>query len=141
MQPQLLATPHLKLYINARVAGFVVGMSYSIETPHRSLEAIDNISSQELAVATYKIRANFNVICPRSTLGLEGAGVAYSLNQLPLGKYLNIILLDKVTDKIVFQMEQAVVDSQNWQIQPKGLMSGQFSVTGIVGSSDVIGVS
>jgi hypothetical protein len=136
MQPQIVAAPHLKCYINNTLAGYVTGFSYTINTQHRSIEAIDNVQTQELAVSNYNIQASFSVISSRVLLGLEGAGVAVYADQLPRHKYLDIVLLDRVSERIVFQAINAVIETQSWTAQAKGLMTGQFTVKAIAFLSD-----
>lgn len=136
MQPQILSGAHLKCYINNSLAGYVTGFNYSVVTNHRAIEAIDNVQAQELAPSSYSVAASFSIISSRVLMGLEGAGVAVYADQLPRHKYLDIVLLDKVTGRIVFQAINAVIDAQSWTAQAKGLMSGQFSVKALSFTSD-----
>jgi hypothetical protein len=136
MQPQILAAAHLKCYINNSLAGYVTGFNYSINTQHRSIEAVDNVQAQELAPSTYTVTASFQMVSSRVLMGLEGAGIGVYADQLPRHKYLDIVILDRVTERIVFQAVKAVVETQSWTAQAKGLLSGQFTVKALSFMSD-----
>lgn len=136
MQPSTIAAPHLKCFIDGRLAGFVVGFNYSIDSSHRTINAIDEVRAQEHAAASYGVSANFAVISSRALLGLEGAGITVYADALPRQKYLTITIVDRITDKIVFQAESAVVENQSWSVQPKGLVTGQFSIKALMSISD-----
>lgn len=136
MQPVTIAGPHLKCYINNTLAGYVTSIQYTVNTAHRKIDAIDNIQSQELAVANYEVSANIGLVSSRILMGLEGAGITTSADKLPILKYLSIVVLDKVTDRIVFEAQKAVVESQSWTVQAKGLLTGQFAIKAIGFSTD-----
>ena len=89
-----------------------------------------------MAPATYGVSANFAVISSRVLLGLEGAGITVYADALPRQKYTTITILDRITDKIVFQTERSVVETQSWSVQPKGVVTGQFTIRGIMAVSD-----
>jgi hypothetical protein len=68
--------------------------------------------------------------------GLEGAGLTVFADQLPRQKYLKIVVVDRVTDRVVFEVISAVLISQTWQAVPRQLMQGNFTIKALSYTSD-----
>ncbi len=63
--------------------------------------------------------------------GLEGKGIAASQKDILSEKYIGIVVVDRVTDSVVFQCDRVAVTSQKWSVKSKGILEGSFSFEAI----------
>jgi hypothetical protein len=119
------------LYLNNVKAGFVTGFDFRATNNRRAVGELDSITPAELIPGNTAV--NGTVTCMRIRLdgGLEGRGIAPSERNLLLEKYISILLVDRLTDSVIFRCDNAAVVDQNWSIRSKGLLEGSFSFIGI----------
>jgi hypothetical protein len=135
-QAQSTAASSYKLYINNRVFGIATGFEFSEEVGRRAIYGLDQITPYELAPGTNTITGRIDCIKARNDGGLEGRGVATSHNNRLLEKYISIMLVDRITDKVVFRCDEAAVNNQTWRTEAKMIMRGSFTFTGISRTSE-----
>jgi hypothetical protein len=53
-------------------------------------------------------------------------------------KYITITLVDRLTDKVILEVQHAAVDNQEWVADVRGLVRGSFTWEGIywIGEND-----
>lgn len=120
-----------KLWINNRIIGIATGFEWTSDPGRRPIYGLDQMQPFELAPGPSTITGRVDCIRVRDDGGLEGRGIAASDRNQTLEKYISIMLIDRVSDKVVFRCDQAAVNSQTWRVEAKGLLRGSFSFSGI----------
>jgi len=46
-------------------------------------------------------------------------------------KYIDVLILDRLTGLAIFRMDTAAVNSQSWRVSEKGVLTGNFEIEGI----------
>jgi len=133
----VIAGCHLKCLINGQVFGYVSGVpQLNVDSPYRQVQEIDSNITKELIPTQTTISGTLQVLRGRSTGGLEGAGMAASGRDALLQKYIDIQLVDRVTDEVVFWAIKCQITRQTWAITPKQLVVGQISFIGVEFAND-----
>ena len=121
----------VKVYINGQVYSPVTGIRWSSSTGRHAIYGIDQATPFELATADASVKGTVDVIRIRNSGGLEKAGIAAPEQKLLLEKYFSITVVDRITDTVILQIDEAAISDQNWQAVSKGIISGSFSFEGI----------
>lgn len=127
MQTKVLSGPHVKCVVNGRTLGIVTSFQYSIRTPHRPAQGLDQTTVQEWIPTTYLVMGQVGIVRVRGDGGLEGAGLAAFSADLLRQKYLQIDLVDRLTERVLFSAINAVVTGQAWQVEARDVVRGQFT--------------
>ncbi len=127
-----------KLYINNRIFGVTTGFEWSSEVGRRPIYGLDNVNPFELAPSVNSVRGKVDCVRIRLDGGLEGRGItAGSTDQDIISeKYISIVLIDRLTDTVIFRCDQCAVQSQSWRVDAKNVMRGNFSFLGIEWSNE-----
>jgi hypothetical protein len=120
-----------KLYINNRIFGIATGFEFTTGAGRRPIFGLDNVGALELAPANNSVTGKVDCIRIRLDGGLEGRGIAARDEDVMLEKYISIILIDRLTDSVVFRCDQAAVQQQTWRVDAKQVMRGNFTFLGI----------
>jgi len=129
--PLTVSAPHVVCYMNGVMFGLIVGLpQWNIETAQREGRGIDSNTVQELIPGSFRVSGTFQVLRGRETGGLEGAGLVASGRAMLQQKYINIELVDRLTDTTLFKATRCAIDRQSWSVQPKGLVMGTFGFIG-----------
>ncbi len=81
----------------------------------------------ELAPGAYSVKGTIEFTKVRSDGGLEGRAIAVSQNNILLEKYIQITIVDRATDVVIFRSDHAAITGQQWTASAKTLMSGSCS--------------
>jgi len=128
----VIAGHHVKCYINGVLLGYITGMpAWTIDTEYRPALEIDSNIPRELMPGQFRVTGTFTILRGRDTGGLEGAGMVATAKDMLLQKYLNIELVDRLTDQTIFRATQCQVTRQSWTTAPKQLVTGTFNWMGI----------
>ncbi len=127
-----------KLYINNRIFGIATGFEWSSEAGRKAIYGLDSVNPFELAPGANSVRGKVDCIRIRLDGGLEGRGIAAPSNGQDIlsEKYISIVLVDRLTDTVVFRCDQCAVQSQSWRTDTKNIMRGNFSFLGIEWSNE-----
>jgi hypothetical protein len=136
MSTSLIAAPHLKVFINGRLLGWAFGIHYKKRTPVRELFGIDCSIPSELAFTTYHVQGTIQIYRGRYQGEAEGLGMSAFANKLLRQKYITIEVVDRITDCVISKFLECVIIDQDWNVAPKGLLSGTFSFLGIDASNE-----
>lgn len=130
--PSIIAAHHLVCYINGVLFGYINGMpQWNVDTEYREARGIDTNEAFELMPGQSRVSGTFTILRGRDTGGLEGAGLVASGQKMLQQKYMTIEMVDRLTNQTVFRALRCQVTRQSWSAQPKGLVTGTFTWTGI----------
>lgn len=127
----------IRVFINGKIYPPVVSFRFSASTGREAIHGIDKSEAQELAPGATTIKGTMEVIRIRASGGLEGAGIAAPERKILQEKYFSLTIIDRVTDTVVLQIDQAAITDQNWQTASKSITTGSFSFEGIGWSNEV----
>lgn len=125
MSRSILATSaRVVLYANGRHYAQVTNFAWSAATPPKAIYGLDSGEPYELAPTITKVTGTMGLLRAVGDGGLEGAGVAPHLPDLPRGRYFSVTLVDRLTDVQIFRAERCWVVSQSWDVPSKGRITG-----------------
>lgn len=132
----VVASAHLKVFVNGRLLGWSTGFQPRIRTPQRAAGGIDTSVTFELMPTTYEVSGTIDVLRGRAQGGAEGLGMAAFARDLLKQKYSTIELVDRASDQVMMKVVGAVIDEQSWSVAPKGIVTGRFSFVGLDWSNE-----
>lgn len=124
-------------YINGFVYGLVTGMSFGSATPHKELRGIDSQFPIELAPTMVSISGQLELLRRAGDGGLEAAGITAQFQQITQQRYFSIMLLDRLTNSVLFQANYCVCTGQQWGIPSRGIVTGSFPFTALEWNNEV----
>lgn len=129
----------LQVYINGELFAVCTGLRWNTSTGRRAINGIDKMSPFELAPGQTAVKGSIDCLRLRQDGGLEGRGIAAP--DLPRGtsggsyllyeKYFALAVVDRSTDTIILAIDNCAVGDQNWNVNAKGMLTGNFSFVGI----------
>lgn len=131
MNSRLVIGSKTFLYINGQKWAKCTGFGFQSVTPHKANMGIDNADPYELMVTTNQVKGQFSCLRSSGDGGIEATGFTAPFQYLPIQKYFSITLVDRLYDLVLFQANECVVLSQDWQIPTKGIMMGQVLFEGL----------
>lgn len=131
-----LAGAHCKMYVNGQPFARVATFSFTATTTHRDISVVDTLDSYELAPTGTKVLGQMVIYRLHKDGGAEGAGMKAPPPDLARQKYFSLLLLDRLTDTVVFRADQCVVQSETWNFA-KGLVTGTVSIQGQTWGNEV----
>lgn len=123
-------------YINGSVLG-VNSIHFTSDTPRRAVYCLDMQFPGELVLQSTRIVGTLGLYRQASDGGIEGLGMIATTPDLMSEKYFAILLVDRVTDTVIFSAEQCSVLSQEWSIGIKDVMRGTIQFQAISWSNEV----
>lgn len=140
---RVITAANVTCYVNGTQFGRVAGFTWRSSTARRALYGLDLVDPQELAPTQAKVTGLLRLYRTVGDGGAEGAGMAASFEDLPREKYFTVQLIDRGSDKVLFQAQLCSVVSQSWEIQSKGIVTGQLEFEAISWSNEIhpLGVS
>lgn len=131
MRSKLLSSAKVLCYINGQLFGRVTSFRWTSGTPRKELHGIDSSEPYELAQTTTRIVGTLGLLRQSMDGGLQGPGVVAQFANLTREKYFTIALVDRTSDTVIFQSNECSVEEENWELNPKSLMSGTLTFKGI----------
>ena len=126
-----LASAHLKVFVNWKLLGYVMGVpTWLVRSEWGRLRELDTVATRQLTPRLFEVSGTMQVLRGRSTGGLEGAGMVPSAETMLRQKYLTIEIQDRITQDIVYRAIECTFQQQQWRIDPKGLVTGNFNFEG-----------
>jgi len=135
-RPRLISSARLLVYLNGRLYGRCAGISWQPTTPKRAARAVDTPLVQEYMPTTVEVTGAMTIYRMIADGGTEGAGIQANQIDTAREKYFTITLVERTTDTVVLQINQATVQSQAWSVSPRGLLMGQISFTAIISTNE-----
>ena len=127
----------IRVFINGKIYSSIVSVRWSTSNGMHAIMGIDSSTPFELASSTCSVKGTFEILRIRASGGLEGAGISPPEAAVLLGKYFGLTIVDRLSDTVILQVDEAAVVDQNWTISTRSLMSGSFSFEGIGWTNEV----
>lgn len=119
MSTSILTSPSLRVFINNKVYGKVTSFSHTVDRGLRTRRGVDELLPAEIVEGPVTVRGQMDVIRLRYDAGLEGGGLVALPGRIPLEKYISIRVIDRRSDTVVFQADQARVLAYNFVVRPR----------------------
>lgn len=107
-------------------------------TPRKEIRGIDTLEIVELAPVGASVRGSLQVYRFHRDGGIEAAGLAATFDSLTREKYASVMVIDRLTDTVLMQVDKFCVQHQNWAITPRSFVIGTVSFTGIDYNNDAV---
>lgn len=127
---RLVVGAHVVCYINGQMYGRTADVGWSETTPRREVHVIDYLPPWELIQTGVTIHGTMTIYRLHKDGGIEASGMKAVWADLTKEKYFSIMLLDRVTDTVMFQADKCSVLSQNWRIG-RGYVMGTINFTAL----------
>jgi hypothetical protein len=121
----------IKVFINGRLYPWIVSARWNASYGRHAITGIDQSTPFELPSGACTIKGTFDVLRIRATGGLQGAGIAPPERKVLQERYFSLTIVDRLTDSVILQIDQAAVTEENWQTAAKAILSGSFSYEGM----------
>lgn len=128
----LLVGAHARCYLNNQPFGRIADFSWDDNTPRKEIKVCDYLPPWELLQTGASVRCNASIYRIHMDGGIEGAGMrAPSWLDLPREKYFSFLVLDRLTDTVLFRADKCSVEHQSWRIG-RGYVMGTVSFLGLL---------
>ena len=124
------------LYINGRIFGVATGISWNAPTGSQARYGIDRQTPFEILSTQSSISGTVECLRHHNTAGVEGAGIVPVEDQLSKARYFFLQLVDRQTDSVILQVPKAALQSQQWRVQARGVLTGSFTFEGLEWSNE-----
>jgi hypothetical protein len=128
---------HVIVYINGQIFGRCIDFRPTMSTPSKEIGGIDNIDLIELAPTVTRTSFTMTVWRTIGDGGVEGLGIAPSIAEIQRGKYFSVMLLERVSDTVLFEARWCRVESQSWGFVSKSLTQGTINCKAITSNNEV----
>lgn len=134
----LVVGAHLRVYVNGQPYGRTIEGEFSILTPQKELHVLDTFVPAELVQQAASVQGSIRVYKQHGDGGAQAAGIGPSLADLSLAKYFSILVLDRVTDTVVFRADRCSLEQERWGLPTRGYVTGQFSFKALNYSNETV---
>ena len=117
--------------VNSTLFGRVSSLNYTLNTPQKEIRGVDILVPLESTPVACSLSGTISIYRLRRDGGVEAAGMIPTWDSLTRGKYFSLTVIDRRIDNVIFQCSKCSVTSQNWGINPKGMVIGSISFNGI----------
>ena len=133
----LVTGPGVQCYINDILVGEVRAIKWSSQTPKRELRGIDSSEPLELAPSITRLAGSITMYRKVGLGGLEGMGVVSNFENAVKELYVGIRIVQRATDTVLFQCDNAVITGQEWDVAARQIMTGVMTFEGITWHNEV----
>ncbi len=126
-----IPAPAVIVKINGTTYGAVSSFTWGSNTPHKSVNGIDDLSAQELIPTNAVVSGQIGLYRITGSGGLQGIGVTGTFAEVASLKYFTIQLIDIRTDLIMFEARECVCESESWNVAVKSLVTGTMAFKGL----------
>jgi hypothetical protein len=134
---RIITGAHVLCFINGSVLGRVKSVTFAPSIAPDTIRGVDSNLPYELADGPASLSGTIGLWRTIGDGGAEGPGIATPFAQLPRGKYLHLVLLERISDTIVFEAPRCRITSQHWEIRPKVMVEGALSFEAIGWNNEV----
>ncbi len=125
------------LFVNGRPFGRVADFKYDSSTPLREIRGIDSMEPFELAKTVSRVTGTMTIYRLSGDGGAEGAGLVAPVSELSREKYVSLVLVERNTNKVLFETQKAQISNQSWTIPARGYVMGSIQFEGIGFNNEV----
>ncbi len=133
---RLVVGAHVVVYVNNRLFGRVAELDWSSMTPRKAHHTIDTLEAVELMPLSATVNGTIQVYRLHQDGGVEGAGMVAHFQNVAQEKYFSIMVVDRLTDDVLFQSDRCAVTSQHWK-NGRGYVMGTISFDGLLWRNSV----
>lgn len=137
MLSRILSAPEISVYINNHLLGECAGISTEIDSPRQELHTVDILQPAELTQMATRVSGSLQVYRIRRGGGAEAQGMIATFQDLTREKYFSILVLDRMTDTVVFRADNCSVTRQVWNVELRKLVMGTINFQSITWSNEV----
>lgn len=134
---RLVQSASVLCMVNGRPYGVVTAFQWNSTTPKKEFYGLDSVDPFEIGATITKITGTISVYRTNGDGGAEGWGLATTYDDLSREKYFSLMLVDRATDRVLFQADYCSVTSQAWNVPPKGVITGQIQFTALTWNNEV----
>lgn len=131
----------VKVKIDGKTLPSITSMSWQIDYGEKAIYGIDSEFPQEIATTKHTIRGTVQNVRVRFSKGLQGIDAVPTITNFLTGKYHEMRVIDRQTNKELLVVEGMKVANQNYNIPTKGVVTFSFSFIGIAGKEELDGAS
>lgn len=128
---------HCVVYVNGRLFGRVASLGFSAETPQRELRVIDTLEPAELIPQGASVRGSLTIYRLHRDGGIEAAGLAAAWADMTRQKYFSLMVVDRVTDTVLFRADRCATAAQSWNVG-RGFVMGTVAFVGLNWSNETV---
>lgn len=136
MESRVVTGARVRVYINGRLLGRVWKFNFSANTPVDPIQGIDSSLPYELAPTVSHITGTLALYRLAGDGGIEGPGMAAIVQDILKQKYFTLMVVERVTDTVIFRADQCMVTMQNWDVAAAGRMNGTVQFQGIAWNNE-----
>ena len=133
----IVAGANVIVYINGKPYGRCIDFRPTIATPSKEIGGIDVTDLVELAPTVQRTSFTMTIWRTKGDGGIEGMGITPTSSELSRGKYFSVMLLERVTDTVLFEARYCKVESQSWGYATKSLVQGTVSCKALTSNNEV----
>jgi hypothetical protein len=133
----VLSSAQVVLFVNGNPFGRVNRFAYSIDTPRRKIHTVDSSLPFELATGASNVSGSMGLYRTHLDGAVDVAVMVAPMLELPREKYFNIVLIDLVSQTVIFKADFCSVDSQSWSFEAKNLVSGSVNFSALSYNNEV----
>jgi hypothetical protein len=134
--PKTYAGAQLKVIINGQLVAETRGFDYTVSYAQKGIDGIDTLLAFEQAPGMVGVSGSVSFYKLRFLGGLEGRGIVPTFNSATQQKYCVIQVMDRLLTTEILRIERVTVSSQSVSIKAKDIVTGSFSFSGIIMSTD-----
>lgn len=114
------------MYVNGAPFGRVTSFRFSSSTPRDAIYAIDSLDPFELAPTRTRVTGSLGLVRTIADGGAEGAGMTSNYEQLSREKYFSLMLVERISDTVIFRADYCSVVTQQWDVSAKEMVRGSI---------------
>jgi hypothetical protein len=128
----LLVGARTVMYLNGKPFAAVSNFNHTEDSPQKEVHGIDTLEPQELIPGPLTCSGMMTIYRQAHDGGIEGAGMMPTWQAATRGKYFSILIVDRITDTIIFESKKNSVIRQTWNIPTKGYVTGTIAFKGLL---------
>ncbi len=116
MTPQVVSGAHVVVYLNNTIYARVAEISWSSSEPARETQTVDTLLPAEEIPGPVRCKVMMRVYRLHRDGGAQGAGATTTWRDITRQKYAAVVVLDRVTDTVLFRADRCKLVSEDWPI-------------------------
>lgn len=136
-QAVTISNAQVILLVNAVPYGRVTQIDWDVNTPIEELRGCDSPQPYELANTTTSVGGTLYVLRTLNDGGTEGAGMTAPLIDVGKTKYVSLTLLERRSNRVLFQSQRVAISGQSWAVPDRGLVKGTVTFVSIDAANEL----
>lgn len=132
----LITSAHCIAYINTVPLARTCGLTCNIDSPRKAVHCVDTLEPVELITTSLSASGTLQIYRLHLDGAAEAAGMIATWTSALREKYCSLMVLDRLTDSVIIEVDNFCVTGQQWSFQPKAYLIGTLSWTGFGYSND-----